>query len=53
MRGEGCRSGLAQTGKVIREAGHFGAIYPGINEQHAILALHDNSVALAELALVD
>ena len=28
-------------------------MHPGVDEQHASLALHDNGVALAELALVD
>ena len=53
MRREARHNGLARIGQVVREAGHFGAVYPGIDEQHASLALHDNGVALAELALVD
>jgi hypothetical protein len=41
------------TRKVVREAGHFVAVAPRVDEQHAGPALHDNGVALAELALVD
>src|SRR5215510_11310904 len=53
MRREACHNGLARIGQVVREACHFVAVYPGVDEQHASLALHDNGVALAELALVD
>ncbi len=53
MRRKPCHNGLAQLAKVVREAGHFGAVHPGVDEQHASPALHDNGVALAELALVD
>jgi hypothetical protein len=44
---------LTQLAKVVREAGHLGAVHPGVDEQHASPAVHDNGVALAELALVD
>ena len=53
MRREACHDGLAQLAKVVREAGHFVAVYPGVDEQHARPALHDDGVALDELALVD
>jgi len=53
MRRKPCHNGLAQLAKVVREAGHFGAVHPGVDEQHASPAVHDNGVALAELALVD
>ncbi len=53
MRREAHHNGLAQLAKVVREAGHFGAVHPGVDEQHAIPAVHDNGVALHELALVD
>ena len=53
MRRKPCHDGLAQLAKVVREAGHFGAVHPGVDEQHASPAMHDNGVALAELALVD
>jgi hypothetical protein len=53
MRREACNDGLARIGQVLREAGHFVGVHPGVDEQHAIPALHDNGVALAELALVD
>jgi len=53
MRRKPCHNGLAQLAKVVREAGHFGAVHPGVDEQHAGPAVHDNGVALAELALVD
>jgi hypothetical protein len=53
MRREPCHNGLARSGQVVREAGHFVALHPGIDEQHASPAVHDNGVALAELALVD
>ena len=35
------------------QAGHFIARYPGVDEQHAVSALHDNGVVLEQLALVD
>ena len=53
MRRKSCHNGLAQLAKVVRELNHFGALYPGVDEQHASPALHDNGVALHELALVD
>ena len=53
MRREACHNGLARIGQVVREAGHFVALYPGVDEQHAGPALHDNGVVLEELALVD
>jgi hypothetical protein len=53
MRREPCHNGLAQFAKVVREAGHFVALYSGVDGQHAGPALHDNGVALDELALVD
>ena len=52
MRREACHNGLAQLAKVVREGGHFVARYPGVDEQYASLALHDNGVTLNELALV-
>ena len=53
MRREPCHNGLARIGQVVREGGHFVALHPGVDEQHAGPTLHDNGVALAELALVD
>ena len=53
MRREACHNGLARLAKVVREGGHFVAEHPGVDEQHASPAVHDNGVALAELALVD
>src|SRR5215216_2143380 len=53
MRRKPCHNGLAQLAKVIRDGDHFGAGDPGVDEQHAGPALHDNGVALYELALVD
>jgi AcrR family transcriptional regulator len=53
MGGKPSRHGLAQLAKVVREGGHFVAVHPGIDEQHASPALHDDGVALDELALVD
>ena len=53
MRREACHNGLARIGQVVREAGHLVAEYPGVDEQDASPAVHDNGVALAELALVD
>ena len=53
MRREACHNGLARIGQVVPETGHFVAVHPGVDEQHASPALHDNGVALAELALVD
>ena len=53
MRRKPCHNRLARIGQVVREAGHFAAEHPGVDEQHAGPALHDNGVALAELALMD
>ena len=53
MRRKPCHNGLAQLAKVVREGGHFVAVHPGVDEQHASPAVHDNGVALDELALVD
>ena len=53
MRGKPCYNGLVYLTKVVREAGHFVAQHPGVDKQHAGLTLHDNGIALAELALVD
>ncbi len=53
MRSEPGHNGLAQLAKVVRDGHHFGAEHSGVDEQHAGPALHDNGVALAELALVD
>jgi hypothetical protein len=53
MRREACHNGLARIGQIAREAGHFVVLHPGVDEQYASPALHDNGVALQELALVD
>src|SRR6266567_261462 len=53
MRREACDNGLTQLAKVVREGDHFVALYSGVDEQHASPALHDNGIALDELALVD
>ena len=53
VRREPCHHGLAQFAKVVREGGHFVAVHPGVDEQHTSPAVHDNGVALYELALVD
>jgi AcrR family transcriptional regulator len=53
MGGKPSHHGLAQLAKVVREGGHFAAVHPRVDEQHASPALHDNGVALDELALVD
>src|SRR6266508_4468053 len=53
MRREACHNGLARIGQVVREAGDFVAVHPEVDEQHASPAVHDNGVALHELALVD
>jgi thermostable 8-oxoguanine DNA glycosylase len=53
MRREAGHNGLAQIGQVLREAGHFVATHPGVDEQHASPPLHDNRVGMQELALVD
>ncbi len=53
MRREARHNGPDQLAKVVREAGDFGAVDPGVDEQHASQAVHDNGVALHELALVD
>ena len=52
MRRKPCHDGLTQLAKVVREGNHFGVEYPGVDKQHASPALHDNGVALHELALV-
>ena len=46
MRREACHDRLAQLAKVVREAGHFGACYPGVDEQHAGPALYNNGIVL-------
>ena len=46
MRRESCHNGLARIGQVVRQAGHFVVLYPGVDEQHASPALHDNGIAL-------
>ena len=53
MRRKPRHNRLTQLAQVVLEAGHFGAEHPGVDEQHASPAVHDNGVALAELALVD
>ena len=53
MRRKACHDGLAQLAKVVRQAGHFVAAHPGVDEQHAGPASHDNGIGLQELALVD
>jgi diadenosine tetraphosphate (Ap4A) HIT family hydrolase len=53
VRRKPCHNGPAQLANVVRDGGHFVAEHPGVDEQHASPALHDNGVALAELALVD
>jgi hypothetical protein len=53
MRREACHNGLARIGQVVRDGDHFVARYSGVDEQHAGPAVHDNGVALDELALVD
>jgi hypothetical protein len=53
MRRKPCHNGLAQLAQVVREGGQPMAEHSGVDEQHASPALHDNGVALAELALVD
>ena len=44
---------MAQLTEVVREAAHFVARYPGVDQQHAGPALHDDGVVLEQLALVD
>ena len=53
MRREARHDGLARIGQVGREGGQLVVVHPGVDEQHAGRALHDDGVALAELALVD
>ena len=53
MRRKPGHNGLAQLAKVVRQGGHFVAVHPGVDEQHARPAVYDNGVALDELALVD
>ncbi len=53
MRRKPGHNGLAQLAKIVREGGHFVAVHPGVDEQHASPAVHDNGVALTKLALVD
>ena len=53
MRREACHDGLAQLAKVVREAGHFVAAHPGVDEQHAGPALRDYGIGVQEVASVD
>ena len=50
MGREARHNGLARLAKVISDGDHFGAGHPGVDEQHASPAVHDNGVALDELA---
>ena len=52
MGREACHNGLAGIGQVVREAGQFVTVDAGVDEQHATPALHDDGVALHELAHV-
>ncbi len=53
MRREACDNGLARIRQVVREAGHFVAVHPGVDQQHAGPPVHDDGVGPHELALVD
>ena len=53
MRRKARDNGLTRIGKVVGEAGHFVLLHSGVDEQHARSAVHDNGIALAEIALVD
>ncbi len=53
MRREACHNRLTQTGQVVRQAIHFVAVHPRVDEQHSSPAVHNNGVALAELAHMD
>jgi hypothetical protein len=53
VRGEARHHGVARIGQVVGEAGQFMVLHSGVDEQHAGAALHDDGVALHELALVD
>lgn len=44
MRREARHNGQAQLAKVVGQADHFIFSYPGVNEQHAFPALHDDRV---------
>jgi len=52
MRGKPCHNGLAQLAKVVREGGHFAAEYPGVDEQRASPAVHDNGHATCDIRLI-
>jgi hypothetical protein len=39
-------NGLAQIGQVVGEAGHLIAAHPGVDEQHAGSASHDDRARL-------
>jgi hypothetical protein len=53
MRRETCHNGPSQLANVVREAGHLVVVNPGVDEQHTRPTLHNDGVALTELALVD
>lgn len=53
MGREAHHDGLPRTGQVLGEAGQLVVLHPGVDEQHAVAALHDHGIALDELALVD
>ena len=44
--------GAGSTREGLSQGRHLFARYPGVDEQHASRALHDNRVALQELALM-
>src|SRR5262245_5879868 len=52
MRREPCYNRLAQRTNGVRDRHHFVARYPGVDEQYAGPALHDNGLTVNELALV-
>ena len=53
MRREADHDGPTRIGQVVRDAVHLVGVHAGVDEQHAGPAVHDDSVALAEPALVD
>ena len=53
MRREAGHDGLALLVEVVSDGDHLVFRDPGVDQQRAGLALHDNGVALDELALVD
>ncbi|MGA4898050.1 hypothetical protein ACPCAJ_09020 [Streptomyces griseoincarnatus] len=53
VRREARHHGPAQLTEVGSQAGHLGTGDPGVHEEHAVPAVHDDGVVLEQLTPVD